>query len=272
MFYMVINLNLEIEKAKKEFDDNNYEKALEILDNAEVEEEYQKLAMIIRIASLMALNRYGEAVDVINSGIEKFPYDDFLWARKVECHYFNGDKKKAIKSLGELERIVNKDDKQHLVLLAEKFEMLNNHTKALKYCDMALDIDGDFSDAIRQKAMVASALKDHDMMSECADKLLELCDDDICKITLPMILKLFSGRYRDCYDIVNGVDIDGGYGEMLKGGIYNRMVEDLEIEIRTSAPIEITIDEVLNLFFMYHYDGIDHGEINGAKYLITKRQ
>ena len=34
----------------------------------------------------------------------------------------------------------------------------------------------------------------------------------------------------------------------------------------------ITIDEVLNLFFMYHYDGIKHGEINGARYLIVKRK
>ena len=151
--------------------------------------------------------------------------------------------------------------------------MLNNHTKALKYCDMALDIDGDFLDAIRQKAMVASALKDHDMMSECADKLLELYDDEFSKLMIPLMLKLFSGRYRDCFEMINSSTvIDDAYDEMLKGGIYNRMIEDLKIEIRTSAPIEITIDEVLNLFFMYHYDGIDHGEINGAKYLITKRQ
>ena len=33
---MVINLNLEIEKAKNEFDDKNYERALEILDSLEV--------------------------------------------------------------------------------------------------------------------------------------------------------------------------------------------------------------------------------------------
>jgi hypothetical protein len=50
------------------------------------------------------------------------------------------------------------------------------------------------------------------------------------------------------------------------------MLEDLKVEIRTSAPVELRIDDVLNLLFSYHYDGIEHGEIKGAKYLITKRQ
>ena len=270
---MVINMNIEIEKAKNEFDAKHYEEALEILDGAEVEEEYQKLAMILRIASLMALNRYDEAISVINSGIEKFPYDDFLWTRKVECHHFNDDDEDAEKAMDELERIVNKDDKSDPVFLAEKFEMLNNHTKALKYCNMALDIDGDFVEAVRQKAMVASALKDHDMMSDCADRLLELYDDGFSKLMIPFMLKLFSGRYRDCFDIIkSSTVIDDEHDEMLKVAVYNSMLEDLKVEIRTSAPVELTIDEVLNLLFSYHYDGFEHGEIKGAKYLITKRQ
>ncbi len=270
---MVINLNLEIEKAKNEYDEKNYEKALEILDGVEVEGEYRRLAFMIKIASLMALKRYDESLSVIDSNIEEFPYSDFLWSRKVECHYFNGDEENAAKSLEELERIVNKDDKESLVFLAEEFQLLDNHKKALKYCDMALDIDENFLDAVRQKAMISSSLKDYDMMSDCADKLLELYDEDVYKVMIPLMLKLFSGRYRDCLDIINSVDVlDGSHDEMLKGAIYKSMVEDLNIEIRTSAPIEMTVDEVLDLFFRYHYEGIRHGEIKGAKYLIIKRQ
>ena len=271
--YLVINLNLEIEKAKNEFDDKNYERALEILDSLEVEGEYHKLAVMIRIASLMALKRYDDSLSVIDSNIEKFPYSDFLWSRRVECHYFNGDEENAVKSLEELERIVNKDEKHALVFLAEEFELLDNHENALKYCDMALEIDEDFEDAVRQKAMIASSLKDRDMMSDCADRLLKLYDDDIYKVMIPFMLKLFSGRYKDCLDIVNGVNVlDDSQDEMFKGAIYKSMVEDLNIEIRTSAPIEMTVDEVLDLFFRYHYDGIKHGEINGARYLIVKRK
>ena len=269
----MINLNLEIEKAKNEFDDKNYEKALEILDGLEAEGEYHKLALMIRLASLMALKRYDDSLKVIDSNIEKFPYSDFLWSRKVECHYFNGDEQNAVKSLEELERIVNKDDKESLVFLAEECELLDNHKKALKYCDMALDIDGDFIDAVQQKAMIASSLKDRDMMSDCADKLLKLYDEDIYKVMIPLMLKLFSGRYRDCLDIINSVDVlDEAHEEMLKGAIYKSMVEDLNIEIRTSAPIEMTVDEVLDLFFRYHYDGIKHGEIKGARYLIIRHK
>ena len=267
---MVINLNLEIEKAKKEFDEKNYEKALEILDGIEVENEYQKLVMMMKIVCLMALKRYEDSLSIIDSGIEEFPYDDFLWFRKVECHYFSGDEKKAFKSLGELERIVNKDDKQTLIILSKEFELVDDYKNALKYCDMALAIDENFIEAVRQKSMIACSIKDHDMMSDCADKLLELYDEDIYKVLLPLMLKMFSGRYKDCLEIIDSVDIlDEEHEEMLKAGIYNQMCEDLEIEIKTSAPIEMTVDEVLDLLFKYHYDGVNHGEIKGALYMIN---
>ncbi len=273
MIYMVINLNLEIKKAKKEFDDKNYEKVLELLDGIEVEKEYRKLVMMMRIVSLMVLKRYEDSLKAIELGIEEFPYDDFLWFRKVECHHFMRDEENALNALAEVERIVNKDDKQSLVLLAEQFEWVNDYDSALKYCDMALAIDGNFIDAVRQKAMVACSLKDHDMMNDCADKLLELYDEDIYKVLLQLMLKLFCGRYKDCLEIVDGVDVlDEGQVKMIKAGIYNQMCEDLNVDIRTSAPVGMTVDEVLNLFFKYHYDGVSHGEINGVRYSITKHQ
>lgn len=92
----------------------------------------------------------------------------------------------------------------------------------------------------------------------------------IYKVLLPLMLKMFSGRYKDCLEIIGSVEIlDEGHVEMLKAGIYNRMCDDLEIEIKTSAPIEMTVDEVLDLLFKYHYDGVNHGEIKGALYMIN---
>ena len=56
------------------------------------------------------------------------------------------------------------------------------------------------------------------------------------------------------------------------GGIVMRMDGDK----RPHKIVDITVHYPLNrnehTFFMYHYDGIKHGEIRGAKYLIIKQQ
>ena len=66
----------------------------------------------------------------------------------------------------ELERIVNKDEKHALVFLAEEFELLDNHEKALKYCDMALEIDEDFEDACSPKGNDCNSLKESRMIPD----------------------------------------------------------------------------------------------------------
>lgn len=270
---MVIILNLKIEEAKKEFDDKNYVGALEILNGEEFEDEYFKLVMFLKIGCLRGLNRFDEALMVINSAIEKCPFEDIFWAQKVQCHYFNGEKRNAVRALVELERIVDRNDERALVDVSELFSLVGDDEKALKYCDMALSIDGDFVDAVRQKSMIAGSLKDYDMMSDCADRLLELYDKDILKLSIPFMLKLFSKRYDDALSIVNSVGVlDDEHELLLKSAIHNAMAEDLNIEIRTSAPVEITIDEVLRIFMDYHYRGVQGGEICGANYLISETE
>ena len=59
---------------------------------------------------------------------------------------------------------------------------------------------------------------------------------------------------------------------MIKAAIYNTMSEDLNVEIRTSAPVGITVDEGLGLLFDYHYNGVGNGRIRGVPYIISKTE
>ena len=261
----------EIMEAKKEFENKNYEKVLEILDGIEGDAENIKFAIILRVASLRFLQRHDEALNVIDSAIEKYPYEEFLWSSKVEIHYFNNQKDKAIESLGQFERIIDKKDKRALVEIAGKFDLVGDYENALKYCDMALDIDENFIEAVRQKALTAVSLKDHKMESECADKLLEIEGKSMINSMIPFMLKLFARRYKDALDIIESTeDFTDEHKELMIGSIYNRMSEDLKIEIRTSAPIDLVINDALSLLFGYYYDDIVSGDIHGVRYFIQK--
>ena len=260
-------------KAKEEFVNKNYEKVLEILDATEFDESYHKWLIFIKSTCLSFLHRYEEALEVINEGIEKYPYEEYLWSQKVSCHSFNGDKEMAVKALDELERIVDKENKESLVSFAKKCDLVHLPEKSLKYSNMALDIDENFIDAIHQKAMAACFLKDNDLMSECADNLLKIEDNnDIVSNLLPFMLKLFSGDYRGSLKIINNCkDLDFGHYELLKGAIYNHMVDDLNIAIGTTELISLSIHESLDLLFNYHYQGIDNGVVNGTRYFIRSK-
>ena len=264
----------KIEEAKKQYDEGNYESALDLLDNLSDELEHSKLALTLKFLCFMNLKRYDESLNVINSLIEIDPYNEFFWSCKVKCHYFNDGGEKALKALEELERITDNDDKEGLVTVAELFNLVRNYKKALEYCDKALALDENYIPAIREKAMAASSLGDNGMMSDCADKLLEVSEDEgVTKILIPFMLKLFSGRYRDCCNIVNSVaDLDGEINEMLKGAIYKTMIDDLNIEIRISQDVEAYIDESLELLFDYHYEGIDSGLIKGVDYWVVPKK
>ncbi len=268
---MVINLKSKIEEAKKEFDDENYEKALEILDAGNFGEEYSKLVLILKIGCLRGLKQFDEALAVINSAIEKFPYEDFFWARKVECHYFNDENDAAIKALDELERIMDRDDRDAILLVSNISHLIGENERALKYCDMALAIDENWIEAVDQKAMIASSLRDYDMMSDCADRLLELYDEDIMKVMIPLMLKIFSKRYDDALSIIKGVDVlDDEHDLLLKSALFNAMSEDLRVKIGTSSPVEITMDDALGILMDYHYGGEQLGKVCGVDYMVLK--
>lgn len=264
-------MNLKIEEALSEYEERNFENALAILEDADVSGVELKLVLVVKYDCLMKLNRYDESLHIINSLIEKEPYESAFWISKLKCHYFSNDEKNAKKALAELERLTDRSDVDDLVCLAQCCQLVDDDGKALKYCNMALKIDENSLDAIREKALIASSLKDNKMMNDCADKFVELCGDDALFLVLPLMLRMFSGNYRGCLELINSSGcFDDDHIEMIKVGLYNRMIEDLNVQIGLSSPLEMTIDEGLKLMFKYHYDGISHGRYRGVMYCIVE--
>lgn len=264
-------MNSRIEESLQEFDERNFENALNLLEGIEFNDDEIKLVSMIKYVCLMNLNRYDESLRIINSLIEKDPYEVDYWMSKARCHYFAGDMKSAKRALSESERLIDKSNVSNLVCMAQIYKLIGENRQALKYCDMALQIDENSLDALREKSLVASSLKDKEMMNECADKLIEKYGDDVFVLLIPLTLRLFSGNYEGCLELVNSTDcLDDEHVEMIKIGLYNRMSEDLNIKIGLTAPLEMDVDEALDLMFKYHYDGISYGQFKDAEYCIVK--
>lgn len=263
-------MNSKIEESIKEFDDGNYENALNLLEGIEVDGRELKLLMMIRYTCLMSLNRYDESLEIINSLIESDPYDVDFWISKAKCHYFAHNKKSAKKAVSEAERLIDESDIRQLVNMAQINNLIGNKGQALKYCDMALEIDETSLDALREKSLVASSLKDSELMNECADGLIEICGDDTLSLVLPLMLRLFSGNYKGCLDLVDNADFDENHVEMIKIGVYNQMCEDLDVQIALSSPLVMDVGEALELLFKYHYDGVSCGNFKGVLYSVVK--
>lgn len=270
---MVISLNLKIKEVEKEIDEKNFEKALGLLDEiAENDEDYE-LSLLFRVSCLINLKRYEECLLVIDVLLRNNPHEELLWADKVVCHYFSDEKDMALKSLGKLEGIVNRNDAYSLYIVSQLANLVNQSDKAIEYADLALQIDEEFESAIIEKAHAASRIKNREMMNECADRLIKLYGEgELLKMTFPFMLKLFSGNYVGCLDIVNGIDdSDGKMTEMLKYAIYNQMGEELNVEIYATGPFGSDLDDALKVLFDYYYDGIEGGMIGGVSYVIVKK-
>ncbi len=262
-------MNSKIEQSITEFDEGNYENALNLLEDIEVEGREFKLAMMLKYTCLMSLNRYDESLAIINSLIESDPYDVDFWISKAKCHYFSHNKKSAKKAVSEAERLIDESDIRQLVKIAQVSNLIGNKRQALKYCDMALEIDETSLDALREKSLVASSLKDSELMNECADGLIDLCGDDTLLLVLPLLLRLFSGNYAGCLDLLNNADFDDDHVEMVKIGVYNQMCEDLNVQIAMSSPVLMDVGEALELLFKYHYEGVSCGNFKGVLYSVV---
>lgn len=268
----MIILSFDIEEIEKEIDEKNFKKALAILDEIKSDDEGYELSLLFKISCLINLKRYGECLDVIEILLKENPNEELLWADKVMCHYFSGDKKQALMSLRKLETIVNRKDAYSLYVVSQLANLVNRSNKAIEYADLALEIDADFKLAVNEKAIAASRIKDYDMMNECADKLIGLCDEEEFVLTLPFMLKLFSGNYKGCLDILNNIkNPEDKINEMMKYAIYNQMSEDLNVDIYVTGSVESDLDDALEMLFNYYYDGFEGGNINGVSYVVVKK-
>jgi len=262
-------MNSNIVKGKREYDDKNFKKAVEYFDRVSSDDGDYLGAALYKINALMELKEYSGCLKFINSLIEESPYDELLWYEKVRCHIFLKQKIQAFDALKEFERLVDGDDKYFTLSIARFYELLGDSYSALIFCNKAIALDGNYEEAFYEKAQIATRLQDHDLMVECGEKLIEFADGDVVKLMLPFMLNLYADNYQRSYEIVAMMgELDEEHCELLKYSIYQNMLDDWGVEIRTDAPVEWHVDEALRLLFQFGNYGVDKGVYGGVSYMI----
>lgn len=264
-------MNGNIEKAKVEFKNKNYRKALSYLNCVRKDDEDYEYAQVYEFGCLFELGCYGKALEVIDSLISKNPRGDLFWYEKVRCHIFLDENDKAEKALGELERICDEGDKRMLLRIARLHFILENFDKTMEYSEKALAIDEGFEPALYQKAMVALMHDDMEMMDDVSKRIQHVSKGDLFSLLPAVLMNLFSGKYEEAYGIIEGSDEDSikeKFAGSLKKIIYKRMSEDLNAKVLLSQDVAISVDDALKVMFDFKNTGKDHGEIDGIQYFI----
>lgn len=267
----MIYLNIDIKKGRSEFKQKNYKKALNYFEKIKEDDKDFEYATVFKISCLIELKQYGDALKLINPLIESNPYDELLWFDKVTCHIFLKEDEKALKALGEVERIVDNEDKSRLVYVAKFFNKLEVYDKAVEYCDKSLAIDENFKDALHEKSHAAIRLDDSEMIDEIADKFFEISKKDILSLTHVILLKLFAKNYSEALKIVeNSVDDENKKetSQLFKLIIFKQICEDLDVQIWVNDVVDLSIDDALKLMLEFVESGKNHGIIKGVSYYI----
>lgn len=264
-------MNDNIEQGKKEFKQKNYKKALGHFSQVEKDDEDYGYAQIYRFGCLFELKCFREALEIIDSLISTNPYSVLLWHEKVRCHIFLKENEKAFDALRELERVVDPQNMDHLLDVSQLYSLLDDYDGVMEYCDKALAIDSNYKPALYQKALVASKINDGEMIDSVSKDILSVCDNDLFSLMPVFLLKLFSKKYEDCFDMVENSEMDDikeEFGEALKGVIYNDMSEDLNAKLLLTQEIDLSVDDAIKLMLEFKNNGKDHGKIHGVHYFI----
>ena len=142
----------EIIKGKQEFNNGNYEKALGHFENVGEDDEFYGYAQLFCANCLMELKRYDDALKIVNVLILQNPYNKLAWFNKVLCYIFSDDEQNALNIMDDVISVVDMGDKYDLVFLAKLYKLLHCYDDALRYCNMALEIDGEFREALYEKS------------------------------------------------------------------------------------------------------------------------
>ena len=258
-------------KANNEYENKNYLKAIEYLDKIGCEDEFYDFSQIIKSSCLMNLERFDDALKIIDGLLVKEEFSALLWMNKVRCHVFLDESDQAIKALTNLEDIIDKTDKSLLVQVARLNFLVDDYDKALKYCNDALEIDSKFKEALYEKAIVVMAIGDDEQITEVSNRMLELEDEGGLKYFPVFLMNLFSKNYRYCLDLVEGIDsdvLDDEHIEMFKAIIYNEICEENCVNLLVVNGEELPIDDVLGIMLDFVEKGKDSGEIDGVHYFV----
>ncbi len=263
-------MDSKIDKGRIEFNDENYEKALAYFDSVSEDDEDYDYVLTFKITCLMELEKYDKALFLIDSLLAEEGDVELLLYEKIRCHIALNEKKEALDALKKLERIISKDNKNAILDVARFYKFVEEPKRALRLCNMALAIDEDFEDAIHEKAIIAIALGNDEIVDNCANKLLDLVDGDKFKILLIFSLKLYCGKFHDCINIIDGLEnvFEDETSEMLKFVVFNQLCEKLDVTIYLTDDVDLSAGEAIGLLFEYEQNGIKNGTIDGAGFVI----
>lgn len=267
----MIILNDEIIKGKKEFKNGNYEEALGHFENVGEDDEFYGYAQLFSANCLMELKRYDDALRIVNVLIMQNPYNKLAWFNKVLCYIFSDDEKQALNIMDDVIGVVDMADKYDLVFLAKLYKLLHCYDEALRYCNMALEIDGEFSEALYEKSFIAMRNDDSNALDEISEKFLGLSDNGLLSLMPAFLLKLFSKDYSACVDLIENTDLnefDEEHVGMLKGIVYNQICRDHSVGLLVVNEENLSIDDALKALIDFVEAGKTDGEIAGVQYFI----
>ena len=259
--------------GQEEFEERNYEGALNHLEKIKPKDELYDLSLGYRIPSLMSLGRYKEALKYLDYLIDKKPKVFNLWIAKAKCHIFLHEDSEVEEALKNIESVVDENNKKELVDVARIYTLLLKDEKTLEYCDKALAIDENYRDALAEKSIAAAGLKNNDMIAEIADALFEKSNKNLIESMSPFMLKLFSKDYKGALDIVNNVvpveEWEDEYLLSLKAGIYQKLTDDLNAQIFLTKEIELDIEDAIDIMIDFRDNCKSHGVINNVEYFVA---
>ena len=264
-------LNIDIENGRREFDEGNYEKALDCFKQVDCDNEHYEYAQLFVANCLMELERYADSLKVIDELISQNPYNKLAWFNKALCQIFLKENDVALFTIGELLRMIDMGSKYDLVFIAKLYKLLDIYDEALKFCNLALEIDENFKDALYEKSLIAMRVDDDEIISEVSDKLFDLSDEGILGLMPVFILKLFSKNYSDCIELINKVDdgkLDEEHVKMLKAMVYKQICEDKCVNLLVVNSEDFPLDDALDAMIEFVENGKDNGRVNGVQYYI----
>ncbi|WP_298501457.1 tetratricopeptide repeat protein [uncultured Methanobrevibacter sp.] len=263
-------MDSKINRGRMEFSDENYEKALLYFDAVDESDEDYDFVLIFKITCLMELERYDKALFLIDSLLGEEPDNELLMYEKIRCHIALSEKVEALDTLKKFEKIMASDDKRMMLDAARFYKILGDFKNALRFCNMALEVDENFEDALYEKSLIGLSLNNDDIINNCADKLLLITGGDKYRILPVFYLKLYSGKFRDCVEIVDelGSEIKDETRIMIQSVIYSQLCESLGVNIHLVDGEDIGIGDAIELLLDYKENGTDHGIVNDIGFII----
>lgn len=263
-------MNSKIIKGRLEFSEENYENALNYFNQVSEDDEDYMYVLIFKITCLMELEKYDQALFLIESVLNEAPEDELLVYEKIRCHIALNEKDEAFAALKTFENLISGDDKRMILSVSKFYKQLDDYENALKFCNHALNLDENFEEAVREKAMIGMRINDYEMINSSADKLFDIIGNNGIEMVVIFLLKLYISRFDDCLSIIDGLEgeLEEDTIKMFKLTVLKELSAKVDAELYLDEDVEISIDEAIGLMKDYDDNGVDRGIIHGVNFKI----